>query len=127
MSKDIRAMVVGIVGETQVIDIPAGGFQEAFREHCEASRFDHLELNHDLDVWVDDEGLLTDPVVVNWALTDLRDTFWEERKIEIPPDWPPLAGKGLLTGGADGEGDTLSLSDELITQLESFFAAWREE
>jgi hypothetical protein len=126
MSKDIRAMVVGIVGETQVIDIPAGGFQQAFRQHCEAQYFDHLDLAQDLDLWVDDEGLLTEPVVVNWAATDLRDTFWMQNGIEIPSDWPPLAGKALLTGGADDEGETLSLSDGLIEQLEGFFATWRE-
>lgn len=127
MSKDIRAMVVGIVGETEVIDIPAGGFQEAFRQHCEAQYFDHLDLTSDLDLWVDDEGLITEPVVVNWAATDLRDTFWKENGVVIPPGWPPLAGKVLLTGGAGDEGETLSLSDELIQQLEGFFATWRED
>lgn len=125
-SNTIRAIVLDLDGTTEVIDISQGGFQQAFREHCEAQWFDCLHLDPDLDIWVDDEGLFHEPVQVNEPLTQLRDQFWRDTGVNIPPGWPPLAGKALLTGGVDGEGRTLSLSPEMVEQLEGYFKTWRE-
>lgn len=123
----ITAMVLDLDGNTEVIEIPPGQFQQAFREHCGAQYFDHLELHKDLDVWVDDEGLLREPVEVNEYATLLRDQFWAENGMATPMGWPPLAGKALLTGGVDNMGDTLSLSPELAAELETWFQRWREQ
>jgi len=122
----IKALVVDLEGQTEVITIPPGQFQSEFRKTTGAQYFDHLALAADLDVWVDDEGLLTQPVEVNRYLTQLRDEFWTDSGIDIPPGWPPLAGKALLTGGANDEGETLSLSDDLIAHLEDWFKEARE-
>jgi hypothetical protein len=122
----IKAMVVDLEGNTTLIDIAPGQFQQAFREHCEAQYFDHLQLAEDLDIWVDDEGLLRDQPEFNEPVTRLRNLFWEEQGVDIPTGWPPLAGKALLTGGANDAGETLSLSEPVIEQLEGHFASWRE-
>jgi hypothetical protein len=121
----MKAMVVGEMGDTEVIEIPPDGFEQAFKEHCQADIFEHLDLAEDLDMWMDEEGRLKADQVVNYAMTDLRDHFWEQNGITIPADWPPLVGKALLTGGGDGEGDTRPLTDDLISQLERWFANWR--
>ena len=66
-------------------------------------------------MWVDDEGLLADPIAHNdRALGLARAVGW------MTPD---LAGPVVITGGHIEDGTTLGLSEELLAAIERGVAA----
>jgi hypothetical protein len=66
-----------------------------------------IALTRDLHVWVNDEGLfkcMRNP----WLEAYTRPYGWGHTR---------LFGPAVFTGGATGEGDTASLTEEQVTQL----------
>lgn len=74
----------------------------------ECRYFDVVQLSKDIDIYIDDEGLM----VENPHITRVKGYF------------QPLAGKLIFTGGIDGRGNTteLKLSIDEIKKLIQFTA-----
>lgn len=117
-----NALVVKPDGTVEKISFPKGGLQQAFREHTGAPYFDKLSVAADIDIWLDDEGLLKNDSEVNMFVTALRDFYWlQDPRIDRQgvANYPPAMGVALITGGASPSGHTASISDsnaELIIQ-----------
>src|SRR5881275_1990999 len=65
-----------------------------------------LTARDDLDIWLDDEGLLREEVVLNAPAAAIYAVAAQIDGDEMPV----LAGNALVLGGTDDEGDTRSLS-----------------
>jgi len=70
-------------------------------------RVDVVALTDQLDMWIDDEGLYRQPI--NPAATVLAQLFGFTHQ--------PYHGPVVLTGGADGNGDTIALTPEKLKAL----------
>lgn len=68
---------------------------------------DCVRLTNRVDMWVDDEGLINGSPL-NVAACLLGSRFGRTQ---------PYVGTVLLTGSADHNGDTLSISDDFIAQI----------
>lgn len=73
---------------------------------CDA--VDLVRLDDDLDMWIDDEGAIGNPFP-NWAITAVAAAHGHVHQRYF--------GTAVFTGGADEEGNSLSLSPAQLQQL----------
>lgn len=71
------------------------------------NRYDVVALTTRLDMWIDDEGIYSSPV--NEVATALA--------IQHGLGWQPYYGPVLITGGVDGEGETVPLTPDMVRVL----------
>ena len=107
----MKGLVISTEGDVREVEIAEGGVHAGLQSMYDAINVDLIDcvrLAPDLDMWVDDEGLLNGSLVNIWA-TALRQLFFED--VAFPY---PLAGNALIMGGADKEGMTLGISEQRI-------------
>ena len=81
--------------------------QAVMRAVIRCDRYDLVALTTRLDMWIDDEGIYNHPVNKLATLLARRHGF----------NWQPYHGPVLLTGGADEDGDTLPLNEDMVRAL----------
>jgi hypothetical protein len=105
-----RALKVTPAGEATEVDLGRGS--DSLLEMYAAIGCDVVEcvqLADDVDMWVDEEGLLKAQLEPNLPASMLA---WRYRGMG-----QAYYGTALFTGGADGAGNSLGLSDEALAQL----------
>lgn len=103
MSKKINVVLFDRAsGEWSEHEIARGNIKE-YTKLLKCDYFDIVQVCENLDVYIDDEGLMVDEPKMNMVATmmGLR----------------PLAGSLVFTGGCDKNGNTLSLTEWSIEQL----------
>lgn len=83
-----------------------GRFLEEARRVMKCSTVDLVRYGRGMDIWIDDEGLLKNP---------RRFTWWQRGERGAT-----LAGNLVITGGDDGEGNTLG-TDMTVEALSQMF------
>ena len=71
-----------------------------------------VNLRHDIDMWVNEEGKVLD-LVLNPVGTRIWTTFYG------PTD--TIVGNVIFTGGVDENGETLGLSDVALQNLQTYY------
>ena len=81
---------------------------------------DVIDIGHNIDMWVDDEGAFAEDIKVNWLATMLRTAHWAKSggEIAVPSKYPPIFGRAVLLSH-DIEGRTLDLSPEQVEYVKS--------
>lgn len=81
---------------------------------------DIVSIGHDIDMIVDDEGLMKTDPQPNWLATALRTVYWAHSNGEIlvPVQYPPICGVALLVAH-DAEGKTVDLTDKQVEYVKS--------
>lgn len=94
-------------GTRKEVSMDSGSFDD-LRQHVDFPFFDVVRSEHDVSIFVDDEGLLKEDNPINiWSLVLLP-------SFEISQ---PLAGPVFLFGGTDPEGEATSLSNEILAKI----------
>ena len=110
----IKALRLSPDGDIRRIELeasPAGDHLHAMYRAIGCDLVDCVGLGDDLDLWVDDEGKLK----AEWEINLPASVLMQRSGV---PD--VVAGTGLLTGGADDEGNTLGISDTTADDVERF-------
>lgn len=110
MTSTPGALLITPEGGIADISLPADPTerQAVMRAVIRCQRYDVVALTDRIDMWIDDEGLYTQPVNPLATLLARRFGF----------TWQPYHGPVLLTGGADTIGDTIPLDrDKLVALL----------
>lgn len=110
MPDDIGLRALRIATDGTLTDItlptqPPDAFNAALHEHIGCRTAGHVVLTDKCTVWLDDEGLYTQPP--NPALGLICATFGLTAQ--------PYHGTGVLTGGRDPFGNTLPLGEHVAT------------
>jgi len=111
------ALLISTDGDVSVIDLPAeGSLLPTMYRAIGCHGVDVVRLAPALDMWIDDDGMYTQPV--NQLATLLAKGFGF--------NWQDYHGPALLTGGADAEGDTLPLSSDALESAQRILTNMRE-
>ena len=97
----------------------SGDFRE-ISENLDCRTFDCLAVRPDVDFFVDDEALLTDEPVFNARASLLFD--WEMTRQRGFSTGAQIFGNVLVTGGADEDGNTISIPQERLDEYASFLS-----
>lgn len=104
-----RALLVPVDGPIR--DVTISSASDGLPDLQRLTGAHYVEVIHgpaDVDVWIDDEGAITNPP----RPVNPRLTAWAARR----DNWP-LRGDAVITGPADDAGDITSLSPEAAEQL----------
>lgn len=106
---DIQALLIGTDGTLTPVGLPAdtSARLQTMYDSIGCTSVDVVALTNRIDMWLDDEGLYTQPI--NHVATKLAQRFGRT--------YQPYHGPVLITGGADNEGDTLPLDTDKANAL----------
>lgn len=79
---------------------------------------DVVQLTEALDMWLDDEGMLTADPQINWQATAVAGGFGQLAQA--------LYGNAVLLGGCDDEGNTLPLPEDKVNEIMKRFGDMEE-
>lgn len=103
-------LAVNLDGTAQVATVPPGErMLDYFYRLIGCDTVDVVALAADLEMWVDDEGLLVDDAQVNHAATGIAAEFGRTAQ--------NYCGPAVFTGGADEDGETLGLTELQVQVL----------
>lgn len=106
-----RAVTVTVDGHAEVVHWPRSGDASVLRhlQTAVGGNVDVVSLHPDIDMWVNDEGLVMN-MPINTLATNVAAMFGLTHQ--------PYHGPAVFTGGIDGDGETLPLpvreSDNLV-------------
>lgn len=100
MSTPLHGICIS-AGRTSPVSLDATNLPGQLSELIGCDLFDVVHLEHGIDIYVDDEGLLVARPVLNLALTVLAHALGTPAV---------LFGTGVVLGGDDETGDTLGLT-----------------
>jgi hypothetical protein len=106
----IRALVIRTDNTTDLVEVPELEFSKLLGSVIDGIP-SHVSIHETLDFWCDDEGLLKG-LPINKVATQ----FYLQLGATSP-----IVGTAIFTGGGDGQGGTLPLSEHYATALQ--FAA----
>lgn len=105
-----RGVLLGVDGSAAAIQRPA--HQDTLQwlyEQIGCRTVEVVTLTPALDMWLDEEGLMTADARVNWQATAVAGGFGALAQ--------PLYGNAVLLGGCDEEGNTLPLPEDKVNEI----------
>ncbi|MDV6278764.1 DUF3846 domain-containing protein [Rhodococcus erythropolis] len=112
MTNTVTAVQLGVNGRATIVNLPStdgeSGVATALRAVLECRTVDVVRLAPGLDMWIDDEGLLTDGPEINRVATRIARDYGLR--------WQPYVGTVVFAAG-DANGEPRSLSENRITAL----------
>jgi hypothetical protein len=102
-----RAYIVNTDGTSKVVEFEVGNSYDLIRNAVHGL-IECVSISPELDIWLNEEGKLTAMELNEFATALYRKTY-------NTPDF--IVGDVIFTGGADEEGETLGLSDEMLAKL----------
>lgn len=109
---DVAALAVYPDGALVDVVLPAGRVLEGLYRVIGCRCVDVVRLGEGLDMWVDDEGMING--TASGPATRLARSYGHI--------WQPYFGVAVVTGGADPEGNTLSLDTRKAQGLRELLA-----
>lgn len=103
-----RAVTIDVDGVAVAHDWDASDGSLPHLQHAVGGCVDVVALSEDLDMWVNDEGLLIG-LPVNVLATGVAALHGRTHQAYV--------GTAVFTGGADADGETLALSEEQVQLL----------
>lgn len=124
MTQTIRAAIIQPDGQLSMEDIDPQ-YRE-FIQHFGGALIEALhttsDSNQEVTFWCDEEGKFKS-LAPNAEATALL-TQWLAHDDRAMRSGDFLAGTVVVTGGVDGEGETVGLSDKSATEIEEFHRGW---
>lgn len=105
---DLNALVLKTDGTVYPIVIPKGQFLPTLYKEIDCRTVTCVAVSSGLDIWADDDALATSEPQVNSAASHLAGS--------------PIIGNVVFLGGADKNGDELSLPTEVANRLLTLIA-----
>lgn len=112
-----KAIIITVSGDKREVDLGEDSY--SVLSDAVGGYIECVELNPGLSLWVNEEGKLIG-LPTNQVATRIWDTVFGFNTDIIK-------GDVILTGGADSEGNTLGLSDEMVALVEKLtpeFVKW---
>lgn len=108
-----KAVVIGFDESIEVIDLDAPQGSLKVLQDAVDGWVQVVDLSPTLSIWVNEEGKL-EGLPYNGKAT----AIYQERfgKVDI------IVGNAVLTGGTDDEGETIGLTDEMVSKVQRLFA-----
>ena len=101
------AVIVTTKAEVSVIDIADGSLKKL--QSAVDGLIQPINLDADVTMWVNEEGLLRNDLEMNDIATSLYAQMYEITN--------PIIGDVVFTGGTDEEGETLGLADDYVDAI----------
>jgi hypothetical protein len=101
------AVIVTTKAEVSIIDIAEGSLKKL--QSAVDGLIQPIDLNADVTMWVNEEGLLRNDLEMNDIATSLYAQMYDITN--------PLMGDVVFTGGTDEEGETLGLADDYVNAI----------
>lgn len=114
----MQALSIDIEGTVCLTDLDDSNVLRALYDCIGCSMVDVVRLQPDLDMWVDDEGLIVSDPQINKVATIIAHSLGYNAQA--------YCGKVVFTGGADEEGNTLPISEFRCAQITKWAHRIRE-
>jgi hypothetical protein len=101
------AVIVTTKAEVSVIDIADSSLKKL--QSAVDGLIQPIDLDADVTMWVNEEGLLRNDLEMNDIATSLYAQMYEITN--------PIIGDVVFTGGTDEEGETLGLADDYVDAI----------
>lgn len=118
MSKPYTGYLIPADSSKPMRRVDLSGDYKEIQTAINARHFDVLAVRSDVDFFVDDEGRLVAEPQVNKRATRLY--IWEMLRQFGRMPLAGIYGDVLLTGGADSEGYTVSISNDRMSEYTTF-------
>jgi hypothetical protein len=101
------AVIVTTKAEVSIIDIAEGSLKKL--QSAVDGLIQPVDLDADVTMWVNEEGLLRNDLEMNDIATSLYAQMYDITN--------PIIGDVVFTGGTDEEGNTLGLGDDYVNAI----------
>lgn len=102
-----KGLIIKTDNTHEVVEFEVGNSYNTLRDAV-GGYIECVSINNEMDIWLNEEGKLN-----GLDLNIIATAFYQMRY--KTSDF--IVGNVIITGGADEEGDTLGLSDELLAEL----------
>lgn len=113
MSK--TAVVITAKGDFSLLDVETDFLSKM--QNAVDGLIQPVDLQDDVTMWVNEEGLLRNDLEANSIATGLY--------VQMLNAQTPIMGDVVFTGGTDEEGDTLGLGEDYVKALEEVARSYR--
>lgn len=109
------AVVITTKGEFSLLDVETDFLSKM--QKAVDGLIQPVDLQDDVTMWVNEEGLLRNDLAGNSIATGLF--------VQMLNAQTPIMGDVVFTGGTDEEGDTLGLAEDYVSALEELAKNYR--